>query len=54
MLDERPVAIALTTQTQLDMLGPSLKHVFRVKDGNEQFAELLRALDGDKREGRPR
>lgn len=46
MQDERPVALALLTQTQLDMLGSSLKKVFRIGDGEEQFADLLRALNG--------
>ena len=45
MPDERPVALALLTQTQLDMLGSSLKKVFMIGDGNEQFADLLRAFD---------
>jgi hypothetical protein len=48
MQDERPVALALVTQTQLDMLGSSLKHVFRIDDSGEQFARLLRALDDPK------
>lgn len=54
MADERPVALALVTQTQLDMLGSSLKVVFRVDDNAEQFAALLRALDqrDDTAEGR--
>lgn len=43
--DEKPVALALVTKTQMDMLGPSLKVVFRVEEGAEAFAELLRALD---------
>ena len=42
---EKPVALALVTQHQLDMLGSSLKVVFRIEDNGEQFAELLRALD---------
>ena len=42
---ERPVALALVTQSQLDMLGTSLKVVFRVGDGEEKFADLLRAFD---------
>lgn len=45
MHDERPVALALLTQTQLDMLGSSLKKVFRIDDGEEQFADLLRAFN---------
>lgn len=42
---DRPVALALVTQAHLDMLGSSLKYVFRKGDGGEQFEELLRALD---------
>lgn len=45
MQDERPVALALVTQTQLDMLGSSLKRVFRIGDSDEKFADLLRALN---------
>lgn len=45
MQDEHPVALALLTQTQLDMLGSSLKKVFRIGDGNEQFGDLMRAFD---------
>lgn len=45
MLENRPVALALATKTQMDMLGSSLKVVFRVDDNEEQFAQLLRALD---------
>jgi hypothetical protein len=45
MQDEKPVALALVTQTQMDMLGSSLKVVFRVDYCEPQFAELLSALD---------
>lgn len=45
MQDDRPVALALVTQKQLDMLGGSLKVVFRIEDNEEGFADLLRALD---------
>lgn len=45
MENDRPVALALLTQTQLDMLGISLKRVFRIGDGEEQFADMLRALN---------
>jgi hypothetical protein len=45
MPDKRPVALALLTQTQLDMLRPALKQVFRIEDSGEQFVELLHALD---------
>lgn len=42
---QRPVALALVTQTQLDMLGKSLKHVYRKGDSDKQFDELLRAFN---------
>lgn len=45
MPNDRPVALALVTQTQLDMLGGSLKVVFKIEDNAEGFADLLRALD---------
>lgn len=45
MENERPVALALVTKSQLDMLGGSLKIVFRIEDDAEGFADLLRALD---------
>ena len=51
MQDERPVALALLTQTQLDMLGGTLKKVFMIREGDEQFADLLRALDNSDTSG---
>lgn len=45
MVDDKPVALALITRTQRDMLGSSLKVVFEIKESSEQFAELLSALD---------
>lgn len=42
---QRPVALALLTQEQVDMLGKSLKYVFRKGDSSEQFDDLLRAFD---------
>lgn len=45
MEEEPPVALAVVTQPQLDMLGSSLKVIFKVDDGEEQFSNLLRALD---------
>lgn len=51
MADEKPVALALVTQTQLDMLGGALKVVFRAEDNAEGFADLLRALDEVDRAG---
>lgn len=45
MRNEEPVALALVTQAQRDMLGSSLKIVFEIKEGGGDFTELLRALD---------
>jgi arginyl-tRNA synthetase len=45
MPDDRPFAMALKKQAQLDMLGHSLKTVFKIGDSGDQFAQLLRALD---------
>lgn len=45
MQDSRPVALALVTQKQLDMLGGSLKVVIRIEDNAQGFADLIRALD---------
>lgn len=45
MPDDRPVALAVVTRTQLDMLGSSLKVVFRIEDDAEGFTSLLRALN---------
>jgi len=42
---QRSVALALVTQAQIDMLGNSLKYVYRKGDSGEQFEDLLRALD---------
>ncbi len=47
---EQVVAVGLLTQTHLDMLGSSLKHVFPITDDN-RFGELLEALDALDREG---
>lgn len=44
MPDERIVAIALLTQTNLDMLKGSLKKVFRVDD-TPCFDDLLKKLN---------
>ena len=43
------VAVALLTQTNLDMLGKSLKTVFKI-DKTPCFGELLRAIDEADRE----
>lgn len=45
MIEERIVAVALLTQAHVDMLGNSLKKVYRIEDGNDQFRELLEALN---------
>jgi hypothetical protein len=44
-MEERIVAVALLTQAHVDMLGDSLKKVFRIEEGQDQFRELLRALN---------
>lgn len=51
MNDDRIVAVGLLTQTNLRMLGSSLKVVFAVDDETAEFDELLHALDrlGDRR-----
>ena len=45
MENDKIVAIGLLTQTNLRMLGSSLKVVFAVDEETAQFDELLRALD---------
>ena len=45
MEDDRIVAVGLLTQTNLNMLGNSLKLVFAVDDETAEFDELLHALD---------
>lgn len=45
MNDDRIVAVGLLTQTNLRMLGNSLKVVFAVDDRTSEFDELLEALD---------
>lgn len=47
--DRRIVAVALLTQEQLDMLGDSLKKVYRI-DETPCFPELLEAVDRADRE----
>jgi hypothetical protein len=46
---QRIVAVALLTQEQLDMLGSSLKKVYRI-DETPCFPELLEAIDRADRE----
>ena len=43
--DEPIVAVGLLTQTNLRMLGGSLKVVFAVEEDSAEFDELLQALD---------
>ena len=45
MEDDRLVAVGLLTQTNLNMLGNSLKIVFAVDDETDEFDQLLHALD---------
>lgn len=45
MEDEKIVAVGLLTQTNLRMLGSSLKIVFRVEEDTAEFEELLQQLD---------
>lgn len=45
MEDEKIVAVGLLTQTNLRMLGSSLKVVFAVEEDTYEFDELLRQLD---------
>lgn len=51
--DGKIVAVGLLTQTNLRMLGSSLKVVFRVDQDTAEFDELLLALDrvGDRGTG---
>ena len=53
MADDPFVAIGLLTETNIRMLGPSLKQVFPLLDDNK-FDELLSALDKVRAETRPR
>ena len=43
-MSERIVAVALLTQEQLDLLGPTLKQVWPT-DGTPCFDRLLHAID---------
>lgn len=45
MEDEKIVAVGLLTQTNLRMLGSSLKVVFAVEEDTREFDELLQELD---------
>lgn len=49
MNDRRIVAVGLLTQTHVDMLGSSLKKVYKI-DETPCFSELLRAIDDADRE----
>jgi len=44
-MEERIVAVALLTQEHVDMLGSSLKKVYRIEDCDTQFRDLLEALN---------
>jgi hypothetical protein len=48
-VSERIVAVALLTQEQLDLLGPTLKQVWPI-DGTPCFDGLLQAIDECDRE----
>lgn len=43
--DERPVAYALLSKSELVRFGPSLKRVFSIPD-DDKFQDLLAKLDG--------
>ena len=45
MEDDRIIAVGLLAQTNLNMLGSSLKLVFAVDDEATEFDKLLQALD---------
>jgi hypothetical protein len=45
MENDKIVAVGLLTQTNLRMLGSSLKIVFSVDEDTTEFDELLQALD---------
>ena len=44
METDKIVAIGLLTRSNLQMLGPSLKHVIPVAD-DDRFEDILKALD---------
>jgi hypothetical protein len=47
--EDRIVALALVTQSELQMLGPSFRRAFAI-DETPCFGELLRAIDDADRE----
>ena len=51
--EERFVAIGLLTETNIRMLGPSLRQVFPIPEDN-RFDNLLKALDDALGEGNER
>ena len=53
MADDPFVAIGLLTETNIRMLGPSLRQVFPIPDDNK-FDDLLKALDAARGETRVR
>lgn len=44
------IAVGLLTQKDLSLLGPTFKRVFPIDD-SPAFADLLRAIDGDRIDG---
>ena len=44
MADDHFIAVGLLTETNIRMLGPSLRHVFPIPQDNK-FDELIKALD---------
>ena len=48
MEHEPIVALGLLTQTQVNMLGKALKHVYPIPHDN-RFDELLKALDRERK-----
>jgi hypothetical protein len=48
------VAIALLTRSELQGVGDALRHVIRVEDGAEDFAELLARIDEAEQRSKPR
>ena len=53
MADDPFVAIGLLTETNIRMLGPSLRQVFPIPD-DHKFDELIRALDEAVEDSSPR
>jgi hypothetical protein len=49
-MDERIVAVALLTQQDLNLLGPTFERAWPVEDAASSFEALLRAIDRADRE----